>query len=104
MQFQISNWQQLDKTAQQALLERPLQQESDSLKQTVKDIIRAVRTEGDAADDGGRKQGLAGVHDVSPHHSIGCRRRCSITVAMTCAGRRRSPVRWRATYCVLRLR
>ena len=49
MQFQISNWQQLDKTAQQALLERPLQQESDSLKQTVKDIIRAVRTEGDAA-------------------------------------------------------
>ena len=30
MQFQISNWQQLDKTAQQALLERPLQQESDS--------------------------------------------------------------------------
>lgn len=49
MQFQISNWQQLDQTAQQALLERPLQQESDSLKQTVKDIIRAVRTEGDAA-------------------------------------------------------
>lgn len=49
MQFQISNWQQLDKTAQQALLERPLQQESDSLKQTVKDIIRAVRIEGDAA-------------------------------------------------------
>ena len=49
MQFQISNWQQLDKTAQQVLLERPLQQESDSLKQTVKDIIRAVRTEGDAA-------------------------------------------------------
>ncbi|EGM76066.1 histidinol dehydrogenase [Rheinheimera sp. A13L] len=49
MQFQISNWQQLDKTAQQALLERPLQQESDSLKQKVRDIIRAVRTEGDAA-------------------------------------------------------
>lgn len=49
MQFQISNWQQLDKTAQQALLERPLQQESDSLKQTVRDIIRAVRSEGDAA-------------------------------------------------------
>lgn len=49
MQYPISNWQQLDKTAQQALLERPLQQESDSLKQTVKDIIRAVRTEGDAA-------------------------------------------------------
>ncbi|WP_233009653.1 histidinol dehydrogenase [Rheinheimera faecalis] len=49
MQFQISNWQQLDKTAQQALLERPLQQESDSLKQTVRDIIRAVRTEGDVA-------------------------------------------------------
>lgn len=49
MQFQISNWQQLDKTAQQALLERPLQQESDSLKQAVRDIIRAVRTEGDAA-------------------------------------------------------
>ena len=49
MQFQISNWQQLDKTAQQALLERPLQQESDSLKQMVKDIIRAVRTDGDAA-------------------------------------------------------
>ncbi|KKL02014.1 histidinol dehydrogenase [Rheinheimera mesophila] len=49
MQFQISNWQQLDKTAQQALLERPLQQQSDSLKQAVKQIIRAVRTEGDAA-------------------------------------------------------
>lgn len=49
MQFQISNWQQLDKTAQQALLERPLQQESDSLKQTVRDIIRAVRSEGDTA-------------------------------------------------------
>lgn len=49
MQFQISNWQQLDKTAQQALLERPLQQESDSLKQSVRDIIRAVRSEGDAA-------------------------------------------------------
>lgn len=49
MQFQISIWQQLDKTAQQALLERPLQQESDSLKQTVRDIIRAVRSEGDAA-------------------------------------------------------
>lgn len=49
MQFQISNWQQLDKTAQQALLERPLQQESDSLKQTVRDIIRAVRSEGDVA-------------------------------------------------------
>lgn len=49
MQYPISNWQQLDKTAQQALLERPLQQESDSLKQTVRDIIRAVRAEGDAA-------------------------------------------------------
>ncbi|HJS14908.1 MAG TPA: histidinol dehydrogenase [Rheinheimera sp.] len=49
MQFQISNWQQLDKTAQQALLERPLQQESDSLKQSVRDIIRAVRSEGDVA-------------------------------------------------------
>lgn len=49
MLFQISNWQLLDKTAQQALLERPLQQESDSLKQKVKDIIRAVRSEGDAA-------------------------------------------------------
>lgn len=49
MLFQISNWQQLDKRAQQALLERPLQQESDSLKLTVKDIIRAVRTEGDVA-------------------------------------------------------
>lgn len=49
MQFQISNWQQLDKTAQQVLLERPLQQESDSLKQTVRDIIRAVLSEGDAA-------------------------------------------------------
>lgn len=49
MQFQISNWQQLNKTAQQALLERPLQQESDSLKQSVRDIIRAVRSEGDAA-------------------------------------------------------
>jgi histidinol dehydrogenase len=49
MLYPISNWQQLDKTAQQALLERPLQQESDSLKQTVKDIIRAVRSEGDAA-------------------------------------------------------
>ncbi|KAG0784417.1 hypothetical protein G6F22_008324 [Rhizopus arrhizus] len=66
--------------------------------------LLCMRTEGDAADDGGRKQGLAGVHDVSPHHSIGCRRRCSITVAKTCAGWRRSPVRWRATYCVLRLR
>ncbi|KAG0744111.1 hypothetical protein G6F24_016132 [Rhizopus arrhizus] len=66
--------------------------------------LLCMRTEGDAADDGGRKQGLAGVHDVSPHHSIGCRRRCSITVAKTCAGGRRSPVRWRATYCVLRLR
>ena len=49
MLFPISNWIKLDKTAQQALLERPLQQESDSLKQTVKDIIRAVRSEGDAA-------------------------------------------------------
>ena len=49
MQFQISNWQQLNKTAQQALLERPLQQESDSIKQSVRDIIRAVRSEGDAA-------------------------------------------------------
>ncbi len=49
MLFQISNWQLLDKTAQQALLERPLQQESDSLKQIVRDIIRAVRSEGDAA-------------------------------------------------------
>lgn len=49
MLYPISNWQQLDKTAQQALLERPLQQESDSLKQTVKDIIRAVRSEGDVA-------------------------------------------------------
>lgn len=49
MLYQISNWQQLDKTAQQALLERPLQQESDSLKQSVRDIIRAVRTEGDTA-------------------------------------------------------
>ncbi|MCA1931662.1 histidinol dehydrogenase [Rheinheimera sp.] len=49
MQFQISNWQQLDQTAQQALLERPLQQESDTVKQAVRDIILAVRTEGDAA-------------------------------------------------------
>ncbi|MBU1618829.1 MAG: histidinol dehydrogenase [Gammaproteobacteria bacterium] len=49
MLYPISNWQQLDKTAQQALLERPLQQESDSLKQSVKDIISAVRSEGDTA-------------------------------------------------------
>lgn len=49
MLFQISNWQQLDQKARQALLERPLQQESDSVKQQVRDIIRAVRTEGDAA-------------------------------------------------------
>ncbi|MDR7122736.1 histidinol dehydrogenase [Rheinheimera soli] len=49
MLYPISNWQQLDKTTQQALLERPLQQESDSLKQTVRDIIRAVRSEGDVA-------------------------------------------------------
>jgi histidinol dehydrogenase len=49
MQFQISNWQQLDQQTRQALLERPLQQESASLKQQVRDIIRAVQTEGDAA-------------------------------------------------------
>ena len=49
MLFQISNWQQLDQKARQALLERPLQQESDSVKQQVRDIIRAVRTEGDTA-------------------------------------------------------
>ena len=31
--------------------------------------LLGVGTEGQAADDGGRKYGLAGVHDVSPHHT-----------------------------------